>query len=483
MEIVIDESAKLAAQQSTVFESTSVAIDHIKNVFETLGLFQDDPMTRDIAAEKIVNAIPGEYLTPNLLNTLDYITVFQQLADTNEVYGVTSDTVEEVRKHYVDQWTANYQAYRPDTDDAQLETVIRDLLPSGSQETVSVFRTYAQALPSIDRQLGFDITEGASESETDSEQLTNYGVVFNEVPITAADQVVRIYSQQDFEDLFAFADDWQGPFQEFINAQLRGYYPTPEMRKKNVNQELTMFQWEDTGGLGPAYGTNVPTGVMGLRNSVRNMPAAQVQTLVTKMHMAGIFEQIGGTPDRTYDGNDPFIQMGLNLLMAESVQNGNIGLNEVLRRRSATRLADVNRRINDANISTVQATLRQIGVQFLGRPLTEEEALSVLSGLEQLAPEFAEAQLALGYSPQEIIEDIETITDAEARSIGAQIEERFKSQAIRWRAGNRARGLGEQFAAWKRGADQSVDMDMPLSGLQSSVETVSDVLGDSNGTA
>jgi hypothetical protein len=242
-----------------------------------------------------------------------------------------------------------------------------------------------------------------------------------------------------------------------------------------------MFQWETT-DIMPDYGQNVPVGVMGLRNAVRDMPPEQVRVLVTKMNLAGIFEQLGGTPDRAFSGSDAWIQSGLNILMAESLAAGGIGLNEVLRRRTNARVTDVRRLINDANISTVQSTLRQIGVQFLGRPLTEEESLSVLSGLEQLAPEFAQAQLALGLSPQEIVADVETITEEEARAIGATIEQKFAGQATRWRAGNRSRGLGEEFAAWKRGADQSVETDMPLSGLQSSVETVSDVLGDANAT-
>ena len=479
MEIILSDELIPAA--GTTLYSREEAKTTVQEMLKDIGI-SNDVGVRDVVVNKIVDAIDDEYLAPSVFQQLDYIAVLKQLVDNNEVGGLTEDDVTKATNYYTEKIVNEEVARNPDVDQntlrADVSLAIQQQVIDNKIPSMPTWAKLADA--------GITNTNNTQESATeDSERpLVETGMSgkFETVTNTTTGQVTRIYTAQDFQDLFAFGSDWQEPFEVFVNAQSRGYWPTPDMEKAGVTQPITMFQWEDTQGYDPGYGLNAPVGVMGLRNAVREMPPAEVQALVTKMHMAGIFEQLGGTPDRSFSGSDQWVQLGLNVLMSESLAAGGIGLNEVLRRRTNERVAAVNKLINDANISTVQSTLRQIGVQFLGRPLTEEESLSVLSGLEQLAPEFAEAQLALGYSPQEIIEDVETLTEAEARSIGAQIEERFKSQAIRWRAGNRARGLGEQFAAWKRGADQSVDMDMPLSGLQSSVETVGDVLGDDNAT-
>jgi hypothetical protein len=479
MEIILDDD--LIPAPGTTLYTRDEAKTTVKEMLTSIGISTD--IVRDVAVDKIVGAVPDEYLAPRVFQELDYIAVLKQLVDNGEVAGLTEDDVTKATNYYVDKIFNEEQARNPDVD----EQTFRNQVATAIQQPVvdnkiPKMPLWADLPTTIRTETNADT---AAESSDQEKNLIETGMIggFETVINKETGQVTRIYTAQDFQDLFAFSSDWQEPLEIFLNAQSRGYWPTKDMVDQGVTQPVTMFQWEDTQGYDPGYGTNAPVGVMGLRNAVREMPPAEVQKLVTKMQMAGIFEQIGGTPDRAFSGSDQWVQLGLNVLMSESLAGGGIGLNEVLRRRTNERVAAVNKSINDANISTVQSTLRQIGVQFLGRPLTEEEALSVLSGLEQLAPEFAEAQLALGYSPQEIIEDVETITEAEARNIGAQIEDRFKSQAIRWRAGNRARGLGEQFAKWKRGADQSVEQDMPLSGLQSSVETVSDVLGDTNGTA
>lgn len=480
MEIILSDDLIPAA--GTTPYSPEEAKTTVKEMLDAIGI-SNDVGVRDVVTNKIVDAIPDEYLAPTVFQQLDYIAVLKQLVDNSEVAGLTEDDVNKATTYYTDKIVAEEKARNPELD----EQTFRNQVATAIQQPVVDNKIPRMPLWSdLPTTIRTDTnTDALVESSDEGTNLVDTGIMggFETVTNRTTGQVTRIYTAEDFQDLFAFGSDWQEPFEIFINAQSRGYWPTPDMEEAGVTQPVTMFQWEDTQDYDPGYGTNAPVGVMGLRNAVREMPAAEVQKLVTKMQMAGIFEQIGGTPDRAFSGSDQWVQLGLNVLMSESLAGGGIGLNEVLRRRTNERVAAINKSINDANISTVQSTLRQIGVQFLGRPLTEEEALSVLSGLEQLAPEFAEAQLALGYSPQEIIEDVETITEAEARSIGAQIEDRFKSQAIRWRAGNRARGLGEQFAAWKRGAAQSVEQDMPLSGLQSSVETVSDVLGDTNGTA
>lgn len=478
MEIILDDD--LIPPAGTTLYTRDEAKTTVKEMLTSIGISTD--IVRDVAVDKIVDAVPDEYLAPRVFQELDYIAVLKQLVDNSEVAGLTEDDVTKAITYYTDKIVAEEKARNPDVDEQQFRATVSVAIQQ------PVIDNKFPSMPTRAKLVEGNVIQevGTSSTSTDEEaRLIETSITggFETVVNKQTGQVTRIYTAKDFQDLFAFDSDWQQPLEIFLNAQSRGYWPTPDMVEAGVTQPITMFQWEDTQGYDPGYGTNAPVGVMGLRNAVREMPPAEVQKLVTKMQMAGIFEQIGGTPDRSFSGSDQWVQLGLNVLMSESLAGGGIGLNEVLRRRTNERVAAVNKSINDANISTVQSTLRQIGVQFLGRPLTEEEALSVLSGLEQLAPEFAEAQLALGYSPQEIIEDVETITEAEARSIGAQIEDRFKSQAIRWRAGNRARGLGEQFAKWKRGADQSVEQDMPLSGLQSSVQTVSDVLGDTNGTA
>lgn len=481
MEIILSDD--LIPQPGTQTYSRDEAKTTVKEMLTSIGITND--IVRDVAVNKIVDAVPEEYLAPTVFQGLDYIAVLKQLVDNEEVDGLTEDDVTKATNYYVDIIFNEEQARNPNVDEQTFRNQVAIAIQQPVVDNKIPRKPLWNDLPDTIRTATNEQTATTDASSGEQKRLIETSIIggFETVVNKATGQVTRIYTAQDFQDLFAFSSDWQEPLEIFLNAQSRGYWPTADMVDQEVTQPITMFQWEDTQGYDPGYGTNAPVGVMGLRNAVREMPPAEVQKLVTKMQMAGIFEQIGGTPDRSFSGSDQWVQLGLNVLMSESLAAGGLGLNEVLRRRTNERIAAVNKSINDANISTVQATLRQIGVQFLGRPLTEEEALSVLSGLEQLAPEFAEAQLALGYSPQEIVEDVETITEAEARSIGAQIEERFKGQATRWRAGNRSRGLGEEFAKLKRGASQTVEQDMPLSGLQSSVETVSDVLGDSNGTA
>lgn len=472
MELILDTFNKQQAQKGeAVSEEAAIAL--VKDILDNVNFA--DEMLPDVVARQVVDALSPNDRVPLLLTGLNYVQVLQQLDDSGEVSVVDADMAA-IRKYYEDQIVASALA----ADETLDETAIRE---QAKEYVATPFETQAVggAFTYAGMEAGGEPTGDTSQSNQDRYLVETGLDLSTTVTDTATGETTRIYTDQDYRDMFAFGTDWQEPMEFFLNAQQRGYFPTPAMKAANVEQPLTMFQWETATGL-PEYAQNVPTGVMGLRNAVRDLPPEQVRVLVTKMNMAGIFEQLGGTPDRAFSGSDSWIQSGLNLLMAESLAAGGIGLNEVLRRRTRERVNDVRKLINDANISTVQSTLRQIGVQFLGRPLTEEESLSVLSGLEQLAPEFAEAQLALGYSPQEIIEDIETITEAEARSIGAQIEERFKGQATRWRAANRSRGLGEQLAKWKGGGDQSVEQDIPLSGLQPSVQTVSDVLGDSDGT-
>jgi hypothetical protein len=474
MELILDEFNKEQARKGVALPRDQ-AIAVVKDILDNVN-FADETLP-DRVASTVVDALDTNDRTSLLLLGLNYVHVLQQLDDSNEISIIDYDMAA-IRRYYEDQIVASALT----ADETLDETAIRE---QAKEYVATPFETQAvgSAFTYEGMQAGGEPTEATGQGTRDR-YLVDTGLLDLSTTVvdTATGETTRIYTDQDYQDMFAFGTDWQQPMEFFLDAQQRGYFPTPGMQETGVFQPLTMFQWETATGL-PEYAQNVPTGVMGLRNAVRDLPPEQVRVLVTKMNMAGIFEQLGGTPDRAFSGSDQWIQSGLNLLMAESLAAGGIGLNEVLRRRTRERVNDVRKLINDANISTVQSTLRQIGVQFLGRPLTEEESLSVLSGLEQLAPEFAEAQLALGYSPQEIVEDVETITEAEARSIGAQIEERFKGQATRWRAGNRSRGLGEEFAKLKRGASQTVEQDMPLSGLQSSVETVSDVLGDSNGTA
>ena len=472
MELILDEYMKRQAQEGTALPKDE-AIAVVKDILNNVN-FSDETLP-DRVASLVVEALDTNDRTGLLLTGLNYVQVLQQLDDSNEISIVDFDMAA-VRKYYENQIVASALA----ADETLDETSIRD---EARQYVETPFENIAigGAFTYAGMEQGGEPSESTSETQTPRYSVDTGIGLQTEVTDNLTGEVTQIYSDQDFKDLFAFGTEWQEPMETFLNAQRRGYFPTKAMRDAGVTQPLTMFQWETT-DIMPDYGQNVPVGVMGLRNAVRDMPPEQVRVLVTKMNLAGIFEQLGGTPDRAFSGSDAWIQSGLNILMAESLTAGGIGLNEVLRRRTNARVTDVRRLINDANISTVQSTLRQIGVQFLGRPLTEEESLSVLSGLEQLAPEFAQAQLALGLSPQDIVADVETITEEEARAIGTTIEQKFAGQATRWRAGNRSRGLGEEFAAWKRGADQSVETDMPLSGLQSSVETVSDVLGDANAT-
>ena len=473
MELILDEFMKRQAREGTALPKDE-AIAVVKDILNNVN-FADETLP-DRVASVVVEALDTNDRTALLLTGLNYVQVLQQLDDSGEISIVDVDMAA-VRKYYENSIVASALA----ADETLDETAIRE---QAQQYVETPFENIAVggAFTYAGMEAGSEST-AENASGDDERYLIETGLdLTKSVFDTVTGETTRIYTDQDYRDMFAFGTDWQEPMEFFLNAQKRGYFPTPGMQKTGVSQPLTMFQWETATDI-PEYVQDAPTGVLGLRNAVRDMPPEQVRVLVTKMNLAGIFEQLGGTPDRAFSGSDAWIQSGLNILMAESLAAGGIGLNEVLRRRTNARVADVRRLINDANISTVQSTLRQIGVQFLGRPLTEEESLSVLSGLEQLAPEFAQAQLALGLSPQEIVADVETITEEEARAIGATIEQKFAGQATRWRAGNRSRGLGEEFAKWKRGGDQSVEQDVPLSGLQSSVETVSDVLGDNNGTA
>lgn len=472
MELILDSFNKEQAQKGTaVTEEEAVAL--VKDILDNVN-FADGTLPERVS-RAVVSALEPNNRVPLLLTGLNYVQVLQQLDDSGEISVIDID-MDAIRKYYENQIVASAMATDETLDEATIREQAKEYVATPfEQQAIGGAFTYAGM------EAGSEST-AQSASDNDDRYLIETGLdLSTSVYDTATGETTRIYTDQDYRDMFAFGTDWQEPMEFFLNAQQRGYFPTPGMQETGVSQPLTMFQWETATGI-PEYAQDAPTGVMGLRNAVRDLPPEQVRILVTKMNMAGVFEQLGGTPDRAFSGSDAWIQSGLNLLMAESLAAGGIGLNEVLRRRTRDRVKDVRRLIDDANISTVQSTLRQIGVQFLGRPLTEEESLSVLSGLEQLAPEFAQAQLALGLSPQEIVADVETITEEEARAIGATIEQKFAGQATRWRAGNRARGLGEEFAAWKRGADQSVETDMPLSGLQSSVETVSDVLGDANAT-
>jgi len=408
----------------------------------------------------IAESLPETLLTPTTLLTIDYRYLVNEAA-TNEAtppqiksFLVDQQIGNQINEGYINQY-ANSTGMQVDLIRSQWATTA----PEPVRLTLSPLPTGQQTAAGT----------GMPGSFYSPEMMA----------ALAGTQSSRAYSNEDFIKLFQFDSNWQNAWNIFMDQQSKGYFPSDDDDVEPT--PLYNFTWEtaapDPGSIMGSDAERGPSGVLGIRNRVRNMSPEEVQVLVTKMHMAGIFEDIGAYPDRAFSGSDQFIQLGLDRMMALSIEQGGIGLEEVLRRRTDERKTNLLDRVQNANISVVQETLRSIGVNILGRPLTQEESLQVLASLEELAPEFAEAQLGKGVSVEDIITDIETVDEEEMLTYSRVVEDMFKQQAGNFRGYNRTRSIGDYLRSRDRGGSAAADGGYSPSAFEASVETVGDIQG------
>lgn len=409
----------------------------------------------------IAESLPENLLNPTDLLLLDYRYFADQAVQQNGVpeqiksFLVEQDVSAQINEGLINQY-AGVTGMQPD--------IIRDQWASLAPPPVRL-----------------QFAPNAAMQQQAAPEMGGAGSFFNveDYMALAGMEQSRAYSDDDFVQLFQFDSNWQNAWNIFMAQQQKGYFPSEDAEAEQV--PLYKFNW-DVAPPDPAsrMGEDAqrgPAGVLGIRNRVRNMSPEELQVLITKMHMAGIFEDIGGYPDRAYSGSDQFVQLGLDRIMALSIEQGGIGLEEVLRRRTDQRAGVLTEQVQNANISVVQETLRSIGVNILGRPLTQEESLQVLASLEELSPEFAEAQLGKGVSMEEIIADIETVDEEEMLTYSRLVEDMFKQQAGNFRAYNRTRSIGDYLRTRDRGGSAAADVGYAPSAFEASVETVADIQG------
>lgn len=426
-------------------------------------------------AKLIAESLPENMLTPQSLLLLDYryfaneALEQEQIPEQVKTFLLAEDVLNQMEEGLINQYANS--SVRP-------VDVVREQWPTIGMRPVRL--EYAPNA-AVDQMQGSGSMGGQGGTSFYGPEDIAAATVAGITQALGGNQS-RAYSDDDFVQLFQFDANWQNSWNTFMAQQERGYFPIDDPENPDAEpQPLYKFNWEIMSAE-PAVRMSSdpymgPTGVLGIRNRVRNMSPEELQVLTTKMHMAGIFEDIGGYPDRAFSGSDQFIQLGLDRLMYLSIEQGGIGLEEVLRRRTDSRRDNLMDMVQNANISTVQETLRSIGVNVLGRPLTQEESLQILASLEELAPEFAEAQLGKGVTMEEIVTDIETVDEEEMVTYSRLVEDMFKQQASNFRGYNRTRSIGDYLRGRDRGGSAAADVGYAPSAFEASVETVADIEG------